>query len=139
MRIFFHTVTGFRTLVEPAWIPVSGKEEFPWIDDCCVHDLPLFSLTNVDDAVGPTDTDWRERDTVRMWAATGGSLRFAELLLNAGCSWNRVREYALEGDAGFRGVPPMSTELRIFLPGRDGWPYDGNDVPMVSVDSAAST
>ncbi len=121
------------------WVPFALRyfpaetEKFPWMDDCCVHDLPLFALTNIDDCVGPTDADWRERDTVRIWATTGGSLRFAELLLNAGCSWNRVREYALEGDAGFRGVAPMSTELRIFLPGGDGWPYEGDDVPIAGV------
>ena len=43
-------------------------------------------------------------------------------------SW-KVREYALEGDAGFRSVGPMSAELRIFLPGSDGWVFPGEDIP----------
>jgi hypothetical protein len=62
--------------------------------------------------------------------------RFAELLLNAGCSWNEVRDYALEGDAGYRGVGPMSTELRIFLPGSDGWIYPDDDVPSANEDNS---
>jgi hypothetical protein len=78
------------------------------------------------------------RDTVRVWASSPGILRLAELLLNAGCSWNQVREYALEGDAGYRGVAPMSAELRIFLPGGDGWIYPGQDVPIVSAASNPS-
>jgi hypothetical protein len=57
--------------------------------------------------------------------------RQAELLLSAGCSWNQVREYQLEGDAGYRGVASMSAELRIFLPGSDGWFYEGDDVSPV--------
>ena len=56
-------------------------------------------------------------------------MRFAELLLNACCSWNEVREYALEGDAVTGVVGPMSAELRIFLPGSDGWILPHEDVP----------
>src|SRR5207248_6621048 len=100
----------------------------PWMYDCCTHDLPLLALSNEEDCVGPTEEDWRARDTVRVWASSPGILRFAELLLNAGCSWNPVRDYSLEGDAGYRGVAPMSAELRIFLPGSDGWGYLSEDV-----------
>ena len=71
----------------------------PWMYDCRTDDLPLLALSNVDDCVGSTDEQWRERDTVWMWASSTGTLWLAELLLNAGCSWNSVREYALEGDA----------------------------------------
>jgi hypothetical protein len=108
-------------------------EKHPWIYDCCTHDLPLLALSNIDDSVGPTDEQWRGRDTVWIWASSPGALRLAELLLNAGCSWNPVRDYALEGDAGYRGVAPMSAELRIFLPGSAGWIYEGEDVPIVGV------
>jgi hypothetical protein len=99
-------------------------------DYCCTHDLPLLALSNADDCVG-TDDEWRRRDTVWIRASSAGTLRLAELLLNAGCSWNPVRDYALDGDAGYRGVAPMSAELRIFLPGSDGWIYESDDVPMV--------
>jgi hypothetical protein len=108
-------------------------EQYPWMYDCCTHNLPLLALTNVDDCVGPTEEDWQGRDTVSIWASNEGTLRLAELLLNAGCSWNPVRDYALEGDAGYRGVAPMSAELRIFLPGSDGWISESEDVPMVNV------
>jgi len=103
----------------------------PWMYGCCTHDLPLLALSNVDDCVGPADEEWRGRDTVWICASSPGTLRLAELLLNAGCSWNTVRDYALEGDAGYRGVASMSAELRIFLPGSDGWIYESDDVPMV--------
>jgi hypothetical protein len=103
-------------------------KRFPFVDDCCVHDLPLLALSNLDNSVGPTEEQWRSRESVWMWAGQTGTIRFAELLLNAGCSWNPVREYALEGDAGYRSVAPLSAELRIFLPGSDGWPYDGDNI-----------
>jgi hypothetical protein len=103
-------------------------ETHPWMHDCCTHSLPLLALSNANDCVGPTDEEWRGRDTIWIWAANEGTIRLAELLLNAGCSWNPVRDYALEGDAGYRGVAPMSAELRIFLPGSDGWIYQGDDI-----------
>jgi hypothetical protein len=61
--------------------------------------------------------------------------RLADLLLNAGCSWNSVREYSLEGDAGCRGVGPMSAELWVFLPGSHGWFFSGEDVPNTNPSS----
>lgn len=103
----------------------------PWSHDCCTHHLPRFALSNAEDLVGPTEKDWGARDTVWIHEMGPGEFRFAELLLNAGCSWNPVREYELEGEAGFRGVAPMSAELRILLPGSDGWNYQGEDVPVV--------
>jgi hypothetical protein len=108
------------------------EEQHPWLYECCTHDLPMLALSNADDCVGPTEDQWRERDSVWICSSIPGTFRLAELLLNAGCSWNRVREYALEGDAGYRGVAPMSAELRIFLPGSDGWIFEGEDVPLVS-------
>ena len=106
----------------------SETRKHPWMDDCDTRDLPVLALSNADDSVGATEDDWAKRDTIWM-GPTCGMFRLAELLLNAGCSWNKVREYALEGDAGFRSVGPMSTELRIFLPGSDGWIFPGEDVP----------
>jgi len=49
-----------------------------------------------------TDAQWRARDTVWIEEFSRGQFRFAELLLNAGCCWNTVREYSMEGDAGYR-------------------------------------
>lgn len=100
----------------------------PWMYENDTRDLPVLALSNADDSVGVRDEDWSRRDTI--WMGTSfGTFRFAELLLNAGCSWNPVREYALEGDAGYRGVGPMSAELKIFLPGSDGWIYESDDIP----------
>lgn len=80
--------------------------------------------------MGSTNEDWAKRNTV--WVEMSpGMFRFAELLLNADCAWNMVREHELEGDAGYRGVGPMSAELRIVLPGSDGWIYPDEDVPGV--------
>ena len=106
-------------------------QRHPWLYDCDTRSLPALELSNADDSI-VTDEEWSGRDTVRIWAPNPGTLALAELMLNAGCSWNEVREYALEDDAGYRGVAPMSAELRIFLPGSDGWISDGEDVPVVS-------
>jgi hypothetical protein len=43
----------------------------------------------------------------------------------------RKGNYQLEGEAGYRGVAPLSAEMQIFLPGSDGWIFDGEDVPEV--------
>lgn len=111
---------------------VPGRtDKHPWKYDPCTQDLPLFGLSNADDCVVSTDDAWRARDTVWIRASSIGTLRFAELLLDAGCPGNQVREYALEGEAGYRSVAPMSAELRIFLPGCFAWDFDGDDVPPV--------
>lgn len=96
------------------------QSKHPWLGETNVLDLPLLALTNVDDC-SVTDEDWRERDTVRQESSDIGTARLAELLLNAGCSWTSRSEYDLEGDPGFRGVAPMSAEVRIWLSGSDGW------------------
>jgi len=123
-----------------SWAPFALRyfpaetEKHPWLYDYGTHGLPRLELSNADDCI-VTDEQWRGRDTVRIRASSPGTLELAELLLNAGCTWNEVREYALEGAAGYRGVAPTSAELRIFLPGSDGWIYEGEDVlkPSASV------
>ncbi|HKQ71399.1 MAG TPA: hypothetical protein VJT73_18775 [Polyangiaceae bacterium] len=95
-------------------------EKHPWLHESDVSNLPLLALSNESETV-LTDEEWRQRDTVFIESTTVGTVRLAELLLNASCSWNKVREYELEGDAGFRGVAPMSAELRLLLPGSDHW------------------
>jgi hypothetical protein len=108
---------------------VAETEKHPWLRDCCAHDLPLFALSNAENCIA-TEEEWRDRDTIWIEWFSRGEFRFAELLLNAGCSWNSVREYELEGDAGFRGVAPMSAEVRIFLPGSDAWSWEGDEIPL---------
>ena len=104
----------------------------PWVgEDVSKYDLPRLALSNAGDCVGASVEDWHSRDTVWISARHPGTFRLAELLLNAGCSWNAVREYSLEGDAGYRGVAPMSAELRIFLPGSDGWIHEGDDLTEI--------
>ena len=110
-----------------SYFPLETKKH-PWMYDCCTHDLPILGLTNEEDCVGESENDWNARDAIWILGAIYGTVRLAELLLNAGCSWNPVREYALEGDSGFRGVGPTSAELRIFLPGSDGYHFDEKDV-----------
>jgi hypothetical protein len=92
----------------------------PWMAETNVSELPLLALSSLDES--PVSAhDWEGRDTVFVRSSSAGTVRLAELLLNAGCSWNEVREYELEGDAGFRGVAPLSAELSIALPGSDLW------------------
>lgn len=93
----------------------------PWVAISDPHDLPLLALSNEDEAVYAED-DWQHRDVVFVESSPLGTARLAELLLNAGCTWNQTREYELEGEAGFRGVAPLSAEVQIFLPGSDYWP-----------------
>lgn len=95
-------------------------KKHPWLSETDVSSLPLLALSLLDE-IPVSEADWQRRDCVLVESSAVGTVRLAELLLNAGCSWNRVREYQLEGDAGFRGVAPMSAELRIFLPGSAGW------------------
>lgn len=98
----------------------SVTKKHPWLNERELSSLPLLALSNETECV-VSDEEWRQRDTVFIESTTAGTVRLAELLLNAGCSWNKVREYELEGDAGFRGVAPMSAELRLLLPGSDHW------------------
>lgn len=105
----------------------SDNERYPWnastwIWRCPPH-LPVFVITNMDDAVY-TDEDWERRDTVRGCGNDTASVLFAELLLNAGCPENAATEYTLEGEGGVRGVGEQSAEMHIFLPGSLGWNDD---------------
>jgi hypothetical protein len=97
-----------------------ATEKHPWLDEREPNNLPLLALSDADE-FAYTEAEWQGRDTVFLESSYSGTVRLAELLLNAGCSWNDVREYELEGDAGFRGVAPMSAELQIILPGSFPW------------------
>lgn len=92
----------------------------PWLNETDLQKLPLLALSSPDECP-QTAEDWNRRDTVFIESSAVGTVRLAELLLNAGCPSNTVREVDLEGDAGFRGVAPLSAELRIVLPGSPIW------------------
>jgi hypothetical protein len=68
-----------------------------------------------------TEEDWENRDTVIGFGNDEGSVRLAELLLNASTPQNQVDQYDLEGEAGFRGVGELSAGVTLFLPGSPGW------------------
>jgi len=85
------------------------------------HELPAFLLSNESERVGVSDADWKARDTVFGFGNDRSNVRFAELLLNASQPSSSVHEFALEGEAGFRGVAPLSAEVRLWLPGRLGF------------------
>jgi hypothetical protein len=97
----------------PSWYPPDDPSK-----------LPCFYLTNRDNTVGPTDADRAQRDTVRGFGSDVGSVRLAELLLNASQPDNPVDEYVLEGDGGFRGVGYFSAEATFWLPGSVAWDPD---------------
>jgi len=92
----------------------------PWLHlGLAPADLPVFSLTNQNDDAA-TPEDFAARDRVRLGGSDRSMALWAELLLNAGCSFNETLEYQLESDAGFRGVGPASSEMQILLPGWEG-------------------
>jgi|GEM_PF-524173 len=101
-----------------------ATSRIPWVPPADLSKLPCFYLTNRDNTVGPSEQDWADRDTVRGFGTDEGSVRLAELLLNASQPNNLVDEYTLEGDGGCRGVGFLSAEARFWLPGSVGWDPD---------------
>lgn len=75
--------------------------------------LPCFYLTNLNGAA--TEEDWYRRETIIGFGNDRGSIRLAELLLNASRPQNTLNEYELEGEAGFRGVGELSAEVKLHL------------------------
>jgi hypothetical protein len=93
----------------------------PWsFDDLHPDDLPFFDLTN-ESEVAVKDEERAIRDVLRGFGSIMQALRFAALLLDVSRPDNTTTEIALEGDAGFRGVARASAEVRLWLPGADGW------------------
>ncbi|MCG8351302.1 MAG: hypothetical protein MI924_26315 [Chloroflexales bacterium] len=84
------------------------------------RNLPCFWLTQWQASV-VTDADWHNRDTLIGFGSAVGSIRFAELLLNASDSRHLVDEYNLEGPWDIQGVGRYSAEVTLFLPGSQGW------------------
>jgi len=107
----------FRYNFEPVARHPWSREPVP------ICDLPLLALTNEADLI-ISEQDWATRNTLLIASTTAGNVRLAELLLNAGSRLNPEVEFELEGDAGFRGVAPMSAEVLLVLPGSIAWLHD---------------
>jgi hypothetical protein len=134
-----HPASDIRTLrirTPPASDPLNGlalaplwydywpqqPHKHPWDDGDRVdpEDLPALYLTSHDE-LGPHDGEWLvARNTVVGFGTLQGIARFGQFLIDIG---NPVTgdEYDLEGEVGFRGVAPLSAELKISLPGSFGW------------------
>ncbi|MGH2514538.1 MAG: hypothetical protein ACRDHP_02685 [Ktedonobacterales bacterium] len=99
----------------------SETRKSPWFDlQLAPADLPYFYLV-ASRYYGDADENWRRRDTIRGFGTDQGFARLAELFLNASRPESALTEYELEGDAGYRGVGPMSAEARFILPGSVFW------------------
>jgi len=89
----------------------------PWLRS---DDLPCFFLTHgagVDNGL----LEWSGRDTVRGFGSDTGSVLLAELLLNISGDTSPTAEVDLQGESGFRGVGPLSAEVKLLLPGAADW------------------
>ncbi|MGA8117362.1 MAG: hypothetical protein WCA46_27315 [Actinocatenispora sp.] len=94
----------------------------PWYGDGVdPRDLPAVYLTDHRELGGVTDAEWQARDTVVGFGTQHGVGRFGQFLLDIGAPDATGDEYHLEGEAGYRGVAPMSAELNVWLPGSFGW------------------
>ena len=85
-----------------------------------LHDLPTFLLTNRENMIY-AEHEWAARDTVIGFGSDLAHALLAEFLLNASVPTSAVSEIFLEGESGFRGVGPLSSEVSILLPGSQGW------------------
>ncbi|SMR71239.1 hypothetical protein SAMN04488030_0866 [Aliiroseovarius halocynthiae] len=83
-------------------------------------EFPAFHLKCSDSETPPTDI-WEARDTVEGFGRLEPSLLLAELLLDIGRQSNTENEFVLEGPAGFQGVDVLSAEVRLWLPGANGY------------------
>ena len=83
-------------------------------------EFPAFHLKCSDRETPPTDI-WEARDTVEVFGRLEPSLLLAELLLDIARQSNTENEFVLEGPAGFQGVDALSAEVRLWLPGANGY------------------
>ncbi len=98
---------------QPCKHPWDGERIDPW-------DLPGLELTDHDE-LPVTEAQWLARDTVVGFGTPQGIARFGQFLVDIGNPVTGGDEFELEGEAGFRGVAPVSPELKIRLPGSFGW------------------
>ena len=135
-----HAETDISTLIVDAARPVKGGldmglsmipyafeywpdsiEKHPWLhDDISPWELPRFALTAIDNPL-MTVGDWESRNVVEGFGLPEGTTHLAQLLLDLSRPECPVKEIQLEGELGFRGVAPGSAEVRLWLPGSDGW------------------
>jgi hypothetical protein len=116
--------TGGVLARRPSWYDYWPQEwaKFPWSNDALDPDhLPAVYLTDDDELGGITGAQWQNRDTVVGFGSQEGVARFGQFLLDVGNPAHPGDEYRLEGEAGVRGVAPMSAELCLWLPGSSGW------------------
>jgi hypothetical protein len=111
----------------PLWYDYrpSQHRRHPWNDDGVdPYELPAVYLTDHEELGGLTDARWLTRDTVVGFGTAQAVARFGQFLLDIGDPGHIGDEYHLEGEAGVRGVAPMSAELSLWLPGSFGWEPD---------------
>jgi hypothetical protein len=134
-----HPATDIRTLriraprnerhnlaLAPLWYDYWPRQQrkHPWDDGADPWELPAAYLTDHEELGGITDAQWLARDTVVGFGTPHAVARFGQFLLDIGNPEHSGDEYHLEGEAGFRGVAPMSAELSVWLPGSFGWQPD---------------
>lgn len=101
----------------------------PWTGEgVAVRDLPDLILTNESEMV-VTEEQFQQRNTLIGFGNDRGAIRFAALLLDVGAEQHEPTEVDLEGELGFRGVAPGSTEVQLVTPGTDRWITIGSDYP----------
>lgn len=99
------------------WVTPALKH--PWHEATIdPYDLPWLALTNDADHCNELE-DWAERDVIRGFGSPQGLARLAQLLLDMSRESSSITEVALETEGGFRGVAPLSAEIRFWLPGAD--------------------
>lgn len=105
-----------------AYIPEDSVSAKPWLHEAIpdVNDYPHFELT-ANDGCPVTPDQWATRDTVNGFGSPQGAARFAQLLLDISRPASATLEIMLEGEGGFRGVAPLSAEVRLWLPGGAGF------------------
>lgn len=107
-------------LLEYSYCPTIPRRH-PWVlDDIHPDDLPFFDLTNHQD-IALTEDERAARNLLRGCGSVVAAVRFGSLLLDLSRPQSTTTEIALEGDAGFRGVARASAEVRLWLPGADGF------------------
>ena len=97
-------------------------KKHPWLDlpPDSPYAYPGFTLSNEQQFVN-SDEEWAGRDVVEIFGTLQGASRLAQLFLDLSRPGNPTREVDLEIEGGFRGVCPLSSEARFWLPGGFDW------------------
>lgn len=112
------TIPNYQSQPEPYTYRATRLRSSPWLYQRFPSSvLPCCYLTVQEDDSIPTPEAWSKRDTVIGFGPQTGHVLFAELLLNASQTWSEETEFELESDGRLGGVGPMSTDVRLWLPG----------------------